>query len=188
VKQYGFRWLARLDDLKAGRYQIRGAASNGPAKQGSVWYELDVPDFGKDPLTMSDVMLASVVAMLRPTLRPDKRLMDALPGPPTTLREFPEGGSVALYADVYDNQLARAHEVEAAITVTNGRGEGVFRKVESRTSRQLADAAGVFGVQVGIPLVNMNPGTYTLTVEARQKGHAASASRVVPFQVVRPRS
>ena len=38
VRRFGYRWLARLDDLKPGRYQIRGAAANGPTKQGSVWY------------------------------------------------------------------------------------------------------------------------------------------------------
>jgi len=130
-------------------------------------------------------MLASAVAMLRPTLRPDKQLMDALPGPPTTLRQFPEGGSLALYAEVYDNQLDRAHDVEATITVVNDRGDTVFKTAETRTNRQIADAGGVLGLKVGIPLVKTLPGTYTLTVAAGQKGNASSTSRVVPFQVVR---
>ena len=186
IRQFGYRWLARLDDLKPGHYQIRGAAANGPEKQGSVWYDVEIPDFSKNALAMSDVVLASQVAMLRPTLRPDVLLADGLPGPPTTLREFPEGGTVAIYAEVYDNQLDRPHDIEASVVVTNQRGEIAFRTVETRTDRQLAESHGVFRVKAGIPLVNIGPGSYTLTVDARQTvNRAVSAGRAVPFQVVR---
>jgi VWFA-related protein len=185
VQQFGYRWLGRLDDLKPGRYQIRGAAANGPAKQGSVWYDIEIPEFSRAPLAMSDVMLASPVAMLRPTHRPDKRLEDALPGPPTTLRQFPEGASVAIYAEVYDNQRDRPHDVETTVMVTNKRGDTVFRTVETRTSRQIAESAGVIRVSVGIPLVKVEPGNYTLAVDARQTvNRAISAGRAVPFEVV----
>jgi hypothetical protein len=152
-----------------------------------VWYDLEIPDFSNAPLAMSDVILASQVAMLRPTHRPDKLLIDALPGPPTTLRQFPEGGSVALYLEVYDNQRDRPHDVETTVVVTNERGETTFRTVYTRTSRQIAESAGVIHVSVGIPLVNIGPGNYTLTVDARQAiNRAVSAGRAVPFQVVRP--
>jgi VWFA-related protein len=187
VRQFGFRWLARLDDLTPGHYQVRAAVANGPAKQGSVWYDIDIPDFSKSPLAMSDVVLASQVAMLRPTLRPDRLLAEEMPGPPTTLREFPEGGSLAVYAEVYDNQLDRPHDLEATVVVANDHGEIAYRTVETRTSRQLSDSHGVVRVKVGIPLVNIRPGNYTLTVDARQTvNRAISAGRAVPFKVVRP--
>jgi VWFA-related protein len=186
VKQYGLRWLARLDDLKPGRYQIRGAAANGTSKQGSVWYDIEVPDFGKDPLTMSDVMLASAAAMLRPTLRPDKLLEDALPGPPTTLRQFPEGGSVAVYAEVYDNQLDRPHDIEWTVVVAGEHGDVVYRTAETHAAGELKASGGVVRVKVGIPLVTIPPGNYTLTVDARQTvNRSISAGRAVPFQVLR---
>jgi VWFA-related protein len=186
VKQFGFRWLARLDDLAPGRYQVRGAVANGPEKQGSVWYDLEIPDFAKNPLAMSDVVLASQVAMLRPTLRPDKLLADELPGPPTTLREFPEGGTVAVYAEVYDNQVDRPHDLETSVVVTNERGEIAFSTMEMHSSRQLSASRGVVRLKAGIPLVNIRPGSYTLAVDARQAvNRAVSAGRAVPFQVVR---
>ncbi len=34
IRQFGFRWFARLDDLKPGRYQIRGVVSNGTDEAG----------------------------------------------------------------------------------------------------------------------------------------------------------
>jgi len=186
VRQFGYRWIARLDDLKSGHYQIRGAVANGPEKQGSVWYDIEIPDFGKNPLAISDVVLASPVATLRPTLRPDKLLADELPGPPTTLREFPEGGTVAAYAEVYDNQLDRPHDLETSVVVTNARGEIAFRAVETHSGQDLSGSHGIVRVKVSIPLINMPPGSYTLTVDARQTANRTiSAGRAVPFQVVR---
>jgi VWFA-related protein len=186
VRQFGFRWLARLDDLEPGHYQVRGAMANGPEKQGSVWYDIEIPDFAKSPLTMSDVVLASPVAMLRPTLRPDGRLMDVLPGPPTTMREFPEGSTIAVYAEAYDNQLDRPHDLETSVVVTNERGEIAFRTMETHSSRQLSESRGLVPVKAGIPLADLRPGRYTLTVDARQAvSRAISAGRAVSFQVVR---
>ena len=46
--------------LAPGRYQMRIAAGNREAKAGSVVYDLDVPDFTKDPLIMSGVSIGSV--------------------------------------------------------------------------------------------------------------------------------
>jgi VWFA-related protein len=185
IRRFGYRWLARLDDLKPGRYQIRGAAANGPEKQGSVWYDIEIPDFEKNPLAMSDVVLASQVAALRPTLRPDKLLADELPGPPTTLREFPEGGTVAVYAEVYDNQLDHPHDLETSVVVTNERGEIAFRTVDMHSRRELTESRGLARVKAGIPLVNFRRGNYTLAVDARQASNRAiSAGRAVPFQVV----
>jgi hypothetical protein len=186
VRRFGYRWLARLDDLKPGRYQIRGAAANGPTKQGSVWYDLEIPDFWKNPLAMSDVMLTSVVAMYRPTQRPDKLLEDALPGPPTTLRQFPEGGSVAVYAEVYDNQLDRPHDIEWTVVVAGEHGDVMYRTAETHAAAELKESGGVVRVKVGIPLVKIPPGNYTLTVDAHQTvNRAISTGRAVPFQVLR---
>ena len=45
-------------NLRPGRYQIRGAVRDGLAKQGSVWYDIDVPDFAVT-LGVSSVVLTS---------------------------------------------------------------------------------------------------------------------------------
>jgi VWFA-related protein len=179
VKQFGFRWLARLNDLKPGRYQIRGAVSSG-SRQGSVWYDLDVPDFSKAPLSMSDLLLASVVATQRVTVRPDKLLGDALPAPPTTLRVFLPADTIAVYAEAYDNDAQHPHEVETSVFITNDRGEEQSRSAETRTA-----VNGVLRLQARLPLATLAPGQYTLAAEVRQTAHRAiAAGRAVPFQVV----
>jgi hypothetical protein len=179
-RQFGFRWLARLNDLKPGRYQIRSAVSNGPSKQGSVWYDLEVPDFSKAPLAMSDLLLASVVATQRVTVRPDPLLADALPAPATTLREFLASDTLAIYAEAYDNDAQHPHEVETSVFVTNERGEEQSRTAETRRA-----VNGLLRVQARLPLATLAPGRYTLAVEARQTtNRAIAAGRAVPFQVV----
>ena len=185
VRQFGYRWLARLDDLKPGRYQIRAVAGNGPSNQGSVWYDLEIPDFSKAPLTMSDVLLESEVAVQRLTIRPDKLLAAALPGPPTTLREFFPIDTVAMYVEVYDNQTDKAHDVETVVTVTNENGEAVFQSREKRTTQEAAGSGGVYGVRTKMSMEKLPPGRYVLAVEARQtQNRAISTGRAVPFQVV----
>ena len=62
-----------------------------------MWYDLVVPDFSKGKLAISDVLLASASAFRTPTVKQDPVLGDALPGPPTTVREFPIGDEIAVF-------------------------------------------------------------------------------------------
>ena len=56
AKARGFRVLSQAN-LPPGRYQMRVAAGNKAGKAGSVVYDLEVPDFNKEPLMMSGVRL-----------------------------------------------------------------------------------------------------------------------------------
>jgi len=180
VRRSGFRWLARLDDLKPGRYQIRGAVSNGPARQGSVWYDIDIPEFAKAPLAMSGVLLSPVAASERLTLQQDALPAGALPAPATTRREFASDGAIAIYAEAYDNDRVHRHEVETSVVVVNDRGEEQSRAVETHTASN-----GLVRILARLPLGTLAPGRYTIAVEARQTANRAiSAGRAVPFQVV----
>jgi len=180
VRNLGLRWLARLDDLTPGRYQLRAAVSNGPLKQASVWYELEIPDFSKARLAMSDVVIASVVASQWLTLRPDTLLSAVLPAPATTLRQFPAADTLTVYAEVYDNDPQIPNEIEASVVVIGDRGEEKSREMKTITS-----TGGVARIQAQLPLAQLAPGRYTLAVEARQTANrTVAAGRAVPFQIV----
>lgn len=180
IRNLGVRWIARLDDLKPGRYQIRAALSNGPSKQGSVWYDVEIPDFSTAPLAMSDVAIASVLASQRITMRPDKILAAALPAPPTTLRQFLPSDTMAVYAEAYDNDRQLVREIETSVAIINERGEEQGRVAATRTA-----VDGVVGIAATLPMTGLAPGRYTLAVEARQvTNRAVSAGRAVPFQIV----
>ena len=180
VRQFGFRWLGRLSDLKSGHYQIRFVASNGRGRQGSVFYDLDIPDFSKNVLTMSDVLLASAVATQRPTLKPDPELATALPAPPTTLRKFLSADTLAVYAEVYDN-LAAASEIETGVTIIDEHAQQQAHVVERRQT----NGGGMLPIKARFPLAQLAPGAYTLAIEARQTANrSVSTGRAVPFRIV----
>ena len=82
VEGAGFRLTSRLD-LPPGRYQLRVAArSANSGVSGAVHYDLDVPDFSKQSLSMSGLALTSTYAAVTPTGRQDEQLKGILPGRP----------------------------------------------------------------------------------------------------------
>ncbi|HEX6162804.1 MAG TPA: VWA domain-containing protein, partial [Vicinamibacterales bacterium] len=67
VSATGFRVIQSLE-LNPGRYLLRVAAREGNTrKAGSVTFDLDVPDFSKTPLSMSDIALTSALSGVAPT-------------------------------------------------------------------------------------------------------------------------
>jgi VWFA-related protein len=185
VQQYGFRWLARLNNVKPGRYQLRTVAASGPDVLGSVWYNLIVPDFTDGPLTMSDVLVASVSGLQVPTFKPDKAMQELLRGPATANRRFTQADGVVVFAEIYDNRASQLHNIDTAVVVKNDRGAEVFRSADTQSSRQLAESQGVLRVRTPFELKDLSPGSYTVTVDAQARQDAsAHASRTIPIQVV----
>ncbi len=134
---------------------------------------------------MSDVVLASVAASQRITVRPDKVLADALPAPATTLREFPAADTIAVYAEVYDNDRQHEHDVETTVVISNEQGEAKARAVETHVSAELAAADGVIRIKARLPLAGLTPGAYTLAVNAHQTANRTIATgRAIAFHVV----
>lgn len=89
VKAYGIRLNPRLS-LAPGRYQMRiGVRETAGGQNGSVFYDLIVPDFRNDTLALSGLLLTSVSAQQTPTAEPDPAVSKLLPGAATSRREFP---------------------------------------------------------------------------------------------------
>jgi VWFA-related protein len=169
IEQYGVRMLNRLD-LPPGRYQLRFAAhDSGGGAVGSVLYDLDVPDFVKSPLSMSGIALTSQAAAARPTVRPDEQLRAVLPAPPVAQRTFPQDDEVALFAEIYDNSASTPHKVDITSTVTTDEGKVLFKTDEERDSSDLGGKSGGYGYTTRIPMKDLAPGPYVLTVSARSR-------------------
>jgi VWFA-related protein len=182
VMQYGVRFLTRLQ-LPPGRYQVRVAA-NEAVSTGSVHYDLEVPDFSKERLVMSGLVLSSRTGDAALTLGADASFGGALPAPPTALRDFPVNDELALYAEVYDNVLKPPHQVDITSTIRTDVGREVYRASEARASGELGGSKGGFGYTARIPLKGLPPGLYVLTVEAGSRlGNDEPESRVVQFRI-----
>jgi VWFA-related protein len=183
VSATGFRMITSLD-LAPGRYSLRvGARESNTKKAGSVNFDLEVPDFLKEPLTMSDIALTSALSGVAPTVRPKDPLEKLLPGPLTSYREFTQADEVALFTEIYDN-VKEAHKTEITATVKAEGGTQVFQTREERDSADLKGSAGGYGFETRIPLKQFAPGLYVLRVEGMARvGDRPTTAREIVFRV-----
>jgi VWFA-related protein len=183
VKATGFRVIQSLD-LAPGRYMLRVAVKEGnTSKAGMVTYDLEVPEFTKSPLTISDIAMTSALSGTAPTIRPKDPLEKILPGPLTTYREFPSIDEIALFTEIYDN-VKQPHKTEIIATVKAEGGQTVFEAREERDSSELAGSAGGYGFQTRVPLNKLAPGLYVLRVEATARiSDRATVSKESVFRV-----
>jgi hypothetical protein len=184
VMRDGFRMMRRLE-VPPGRYQLRiGIREANAAAVVSLAFDLDVPDFSKGPLQMSGIALASAFANRLFTANPDPAFKEILPAPPTALREFPRGDTLALFADVYDNLRTTAHRVAIKTTVHADDGTVVFKAEDERRSEELGGSTGAYAHTRAIPLKDYPPGRYVLRVEAQTLlSNGGTATRELEFRV-----
>ena len=186
VTATGFRVIQSLE-LNPGRYNLRVAVREGNTrKAGSVTFDLEVPDFSKAPLSMSDIALTSALSGTAPTVRPKDPLEKLLPGPLSSYREFAPIDEIALFSEIYDN-VKQAHKVEITATVKAEGGQTVFQTREEHDSSELAGSAGGYGFQTRIPLKAFEPGLYVLRVEAITRiGDRPTTAKEIVFRVGAP--
>jgi VWFA-related protein len=181
----GVRVSTRLH-LPPGRYQIRVAAREGATgRLGTVNYDLDVPDFTKEPIALSGIALASASRGQITTVKADDELKAALPGPPSATREFPHGDELALFAEVYDNDLKSPHTVDITTTVVGEDGKTMYSTSEERQSSELAGKPGGYGHVARFSTKDFPPGIYILTVEGKSRAGKTPprASRSIQFKI-----
>jgi VWFA-related protein len=169
VQNTGFRLVSRLE-LKPGRYTLRIAATeSGGGQVGSVVYDVEVPDYSSEPLSISGLVLTSTTAAMTPTARPDEQLKEVLPGPPTIVRDFYQPETLALFAEIYDNEAGKPHRVDITTQLLAEDGRTVFKTEDERSSDELKGARGGYGYTAQVPLRDIAPGAYVLRVEARSR-------------------
>jgi hypothetical protein len=184
VEEGGLRVLNRMD-LPPGRYQLRLASHDvAGGALGSVIYDLEIPDFYKQPFSISGLVVTSLAGASMVTARPDEQLRAVLPAPPVALRSFPQNDEIALFTEVYDNSGSSPHKVDIVTTVTSDEGKVLFKTDEQRDSSELQGQRGGYGYATRVPLSDIAPGLYVLKVEARSRlGQSPTAEREIMFRV-----
>ena len=164
VTTHGVRATARLE-LKPGRYQIRIAARDPNSnKAGSVMHELRVPDFGKAPVTMSDLVLASSGGTRVVTANVDPQLQQVLVVPPTTIRRFTRGETVTVLAELYDNRKRDARPLRITTSVVDSSGRVVHRSEEPVEASSFEPGRRSYRHTASIGLRDLSPGEYVVRV------------------------
>jgi VWFA-related protein len=163
------RLVSQLD-LPPGQYQLRVAVGETGGRNGSVLYDLEVPDFYRAPLTMSGVALTSASARLTPTVLPKNPLADFLPGPAITTREFAREDELALFAEFYENAAgAPPHRLDITTTLREEGGRIVSQNTDERSSTELQGKQGGYGYTARLPLKALAPGLYVIRVEGKSR-------------------
>ena len=180
VKAAGVRANPRIE-LAPGRYQLRiGAREEASDRLGSVFYDLQVPDFSKDPLMISGVLLAAPSAEQTPTAQKDPVVEKLLPGAPTSRREFLRTDTLSLYAEIYDNSSSRQpRQIDTTVRLLAESGQDAFVAHDALTNSGDAKKWDTYAYAKDVPLRDVAPGRYLLRVEAAVRGNQNGAKPAV---------
>ena len=183
VEETGFEVIARLD-LKPGRYQLRVAAeSSRMGKSGSVYTDVDVPDFSKDAVGISGLVL-SVTPRL-PTA-PKDGLPDLLPVIPTSERHFSPNATVTALLRLRQGGDTPLVPLTLALRIVDAANATVFEDKASIGPERFS-AGRLADYRFDLPIAALPSGPYLLTVDLpAPSNHDAKHQpprRAVPFRV-----
>ena len=147
-------------ELLPGRYEIRvGGESAGRA--GSVFVDVDVPEFQTTPLTASGAVVSTV-----PTpYAANPLLAQTLPVTPTTRRLFLRQEMVDVLVRFYQGGRNRLRNLPVSLRIADAAGEGIIQGTETIPPSQFTEARST-DWRFTLPLDRLLPGDYLLTVEA----------------------
>jgi hypothetical protein len=144
-------------------------------KTGSVFYDIDVPDFSKGSLTLSGLVISAVPGV---AVAPRDKLASLLPVVPTSQREFGRTDQVSAFVRVYQPGKKPLAPVEMTITVIDGDGSKVIDRRETLSADRFATSRSA-DFRIALPVASMAPGRHLLSITAAQG--RATAMRQVPF-------
>ena len=186
VKTHGLRANPRIV-LEPGRYQIRvGVRDSVASRVGTVFYDLEVPDFRKDPLMLSGLLVTAASAQSAMTAVPDPGTAKVLPGAATSRRVFLSGDTLTVFVEIYDNMSPRQpRQVDAAVTLTSENGKDVFHASDAIANAAGAEHWTAYSLTREVPLREVPPGRYLLKLEARARDNKSAAVRETLITVQR---
>ncbi len=177
--------------LRAGEYQLRVAAvASRGGQQGSVHYDLRVPDWSTRPVALSAPMFSSVRTREVPTARWPAALAARLDMVPTSDRVFGRGDVLSVDTRVYRTDRRVKEPVEARAQLADAKsGRVVFAREE--TIPPGGDSGGstergneVRRFEATVALASIEPGDYVMSVQASVPGRGTPVTHRVPIRVV----
>jgi VWFA-related protein len=153
--------LSRLP-LKPGRYEIRAAVDVGPNQRGSVYTYVEVPDFARQPLSLSGIVLSASPEVLT---APRDAFASFLPLVPSTMRQFGSNDRATAFLRVYRQAGAPPEPVNLTARVNDSADRVVATGESTLPAGQVADQLGG-EYRFDLPLRDLAAGEYLLTIEA----------------------
>ena len=150
-----FEVLSRLP-LTPGRYEIRVGVEAGDGRTGSVYSYVEVPDFRKDELSLSGLVLNVTPP---PRAAPIDALRDVMPLTPTARRTFRRTDRVTAWLGFH-----RPKDAGGTITtrLTSADNDVIAELTQVIDSSSGGDAGEH---RIDLPVEDLTPGEYLVTVE-----------------------
>ena len=167
--------------VKPGRYNVRFSAhSVGLGRSWSVYTDVIVPEFGKDTLSLSGLVVAA-----EPTLiaAPKDAFASIVPVVPTTKRDFDRSDRGSAFVRIYTAEARREQAVNRVVVtarVTNAANAVVATRADEITADRFTPSHAA-DYTYELPLAALAPGPYLLTIDVAAAGH--TARRDVRFSV-----
>jgi hypothetical protein len=160
--ELSYELYSRLS-LPPGRYEIRLAlADTTVGQQGSVFTFVDVPNFSKGALSLSDIVVETSPAL--PAAPPDA-FATMLPIKPTARREFTRVDRVRLFMRAYQSDGSGTTSVTVATRVHDASNRVVFQQSLAMDATEFgADHAADY--RLDLPVGEFPAGEYLATIEA----------------------
>lgn len=147
--------------VRPGRYQVRIAAEHS-GEAGSVFADVDVPDFSKDALSASGLVLAVDPALPSGS---GARLDETLPVVSTTLREFRSTARVTSFMRVYQGGSKPPGAVRVSTTIRDEANKTNFESTTFLDSAQFSPGRSA-DYRLDLPIAKLEAGQHLLTIEA----------------------
>jgi len=163
--------------LRPGRYEVRVAGSS-PGGAGSVFLDLDVPEFLSAPLSASGVVVST-------TPRPyagSPLLAASIPVTPTARRVFARTERPEVFLRFYQGGRGGLKRAEVRIAITAESGDPIISGTEPMEPARFKDGRAA-DWRFELPLERLAPGEHLLSVEARLGD--ARVTRQLRFTVAR---
>lgn len=151
-------------DLAPGSYEVRLSMQRDSDKvAGGVAISLDIPDFGREPLSVSGVVLGRLAES---TLGRKDLLAGVLPFGPTTRRAFGRSEVVAALVCAYQSGRDRIRPVSLATRIVSETGATVFDSTVNLPPDAFVGPERAAEQQFRLPLAALPAGEYLLQFEA----------------------
>jgi hypothetical protein len=155
--------LSQLD-LPPGRYEFRIAAHSASlGKEGSVYADVIVPDFAKEPVSLSGVIVNAIPSL---PVAPAGALTTLVPIVPTSLRGFDRGTRVATFMRVYEGNKTPLAPVTLSIRIVNEQNAPMADETRTVAANQFDAKTRAADDRFDVPLTHFPLGSYLLTFQA----------------------
>jgi VWFA-related protein len=159
---FEYEVLSRLA-LGPGRYEIRVALDDPDLRRsGSVYTYVDVPNFIKEPLSLSGI---AVETTPRALAAPGMAFADLLPIAPVSRRRFASTDSVTAFLRAYQGQNRVLGGVTISARILDEANRIVFQETRLLRAGEF-DADRTADYMLQIPLDRLGRGEHALTIEA----------------------